>query len=155
LPAVALSHSRPVQAQQQNAGGGRQAGGTPRLEQRPLVDPWRHRRGGSAQPVAWLARDLGAYRLNVQRVINELREEGLVAFEANPHHRRAQLVVLTDKGKRAFEAARNLQAPWVNRLADGLSLKDIETVHRVITAVRKKLEDPGKGISETTVAGPD
>jgi DNA-binding MarR family transcriptional regulator len=94
------------------------------------------------QPVAWLARDLGAYRQNVQRVINELHEEGLVAFEANPHHRRAQLVVLTDKGKRAFEAARNLQAPWVNRLADGLSLKDIETVHRVITAVRNKPEGP-------------
>jgi len=49
------------------------------------------------QPVAWIARDLGAYRQNVQRIINDLRREGLVAFEANPHHRRAQLVVLTDK----------------------------------------------------------
>jgi len=92
------------------------------------------------QPVAWLARDLGAYRQNVQRIINELHKEGLVAFEANPHHRRAQLVVLTDKGKRAFEAAMNLQAPWVNRLSDGLSIKEIETVHRVVRAVRKKLE---------------
>ena len=94
------------------------------------------------QPVAWLARDLGAYRQNVQRIINELREEGLVAFEPNPHHRRAQLVVLTDKGKRAFEAAMNVQAPWVNGLAEGLSVKDIETVRRVVTAVRKKLEGP-------------
>jgi hypothetical protein len=34
-----------------------------------------------------------------------------------------------------------LQAPWVNRLSDGLSVKDIETVQRVITAVQKKLED--------------
>jgi DNA-binding MarR family transcriptional regulator len=93
------------------------------------------------QPVAWLAPDLGAHRQNVQRIINDLHKEGLVAFEANPHHRRAQLVVLTDKGKRAFEAAMTLQAPWVNRLSDGLSVKDIETVHRVITAVQKKLED--------------
>ena len=92
------------------------------------------------QPVAWLARDLGAYRQNVQRIINELHKEGLVAFEANPHHRRAQLVVLTDKGKRAFDAAMNLQAPWVNNLSDGLSIKDIETVHRVVRALRKKLE---------------
>ena len=92
------------------------------------------------QPVAWLARDLGAYRQNVQRIINELHKEGFVAFEANPHHRRAQLVVLTDKGKRAFEAAMNLQAPWVNSLSDGLSVKDIETVHGVVAAVRKKLE---------------
>ena len=94
------------------------------------------------QPVAWIARDLGAYRQNVQRIINELHQEGLVTFETNPHHRRAQLVVLTGKGKRAFEAAMNLQAPWVNSLSDGLPVKDIETVHRVITAVRKKLEAP-------------
>jgi DNA-binding MarR family transcriptional regulator len=93
------------------------------------------------RPVAWLARDLGAHRQNVQRIINDLCKEGLVAFEANPHHRRAQLVVLADKGKRAFAAAMILQAPWVNRLSDGLSAKEIETVHRVVTAVQKKLED--------------
>src|SRR5882724_9322518 len=57
------------------------------------------------QPVAWLARNLGANRQNVQRIINDLHAERLVAFEANPHHRRAQLVVLTDKGSQAFDAA--------------------------------------------------
>ncbi|KAB2940703.1 MAG: MarR family transcriptional regulator [Hyphomicrobium sp.] len=92
------------------------------------------------QPVAWLARDMGANRQNVQRIINDLHKEELVAFEANPHHRRAQLVVLTDKGRRTFEAAMELQAPWVNSLADGLAVKDLETVHRVITALRDKLE---------------
>ena len=57
------------------------------------------------QPVAWLARDLGANRQNVQRIVNDLHKEGLVAFEVNPHHRRAQLVTLTEKGRRTFEAA--------------------------------------------------
>lgn len=92
------------------------------------------------QPVSWLARDLGANRQNVQRIINDLHKEGHVAFELNPHHRRAQLVVLTEKGKRAFEAAMDLQAPWVNELAVGLSAKDIGTVRRVVMALRKKLE---------------
>ena len=92
------------------------------------------------QPVAWLARDLGANRQNVQRIVNDLHGEGLVAFETNPHHRRAQLVVLTDKGKQTFDAAMHLQAPWINKLADGLPVKDIETVHRVTTALRQKLE---------------
>ncbi len=91
------------------------------------------------QPVAWLARDLGANRQNVQRIVNDLHKEGLVAFEVNPHHRRAQLVTLTEKGRRTFEAAMELQAPWVNGLSDGLSVKEIETVHRVVTALRKKL----------------
>ncbi len=92
------------------------------------------------QPVSWLARDLGANRQNVQRIINDLHKDGLVAFETNPHHRRAQLVVLTDKGKRAFDAAMDMQAPWVNELADGLLVKDIGTVRRVVTALRVKLE---------------
>src|SRR5580700_8214808 len=91
------------------------------------------------QPVSWLAHDLGANRQNVQRIINDLHKEGLVAFEVNPHHRRAQLVTLTEKGRRTFEDAMELQAPWVNGLSDGLSVKEIETVHRVVTTLRKKL----------------
>ena len=92
------------------------------------------------QPVAWLARDLGANRQNVQRIVNDLHEEGLVAFVTNPHHRRAQLVVLTDKGRAAFDAAMRLQAPWINDLSDGLLVKDIKTVRHVMTALRRKLE---------------
>src|ERR1700736_1721979 len=84
------------------------------------------------QPVAWLARDLGANRQNVQRIINDLHKEGLVAFETNPHHRRAQLVVLTDKGRQAFDAAMRLQAPWANSLSEALSADDIEAVRRVV-----------------------
>ena len=92
------------------------------------------------QPVAWLARDLGANRQNVQRIINDLHDEGIVAFEANPHHRRAQLVVLTDKGRQTFDAAMRLQVPWVDGLSDGLSLEDIEATRRVFLALRKKLD---------------
>lgn len=97
-----------------------------------------------AQPVAWLARDLGANRQNVQRIVNDLHAEGLLAFEANPHHRRAQLVVLTDKGRRTFDAAMALQAPWINDLSEGLSVKDLQTVHRLVAALRKKLESNGE-----------
>ncbi|NOJ39850.1 MarR family winged helix-turn-helix transcriptional regulator [Bradyrhizobium australiense] len=92
------------------------------------------------QPVAWLARDLGANRQNVQRIVNDLEREGLVAFETNPHHRRAQLVILTDKGRQTYEAAGLLQAPWVNGLSQGLSVKEIEAAHRVIAALRQKLD---------------
>ena len=96
------------------------------------------------EPVAWLARNLGANRQNVQRIVNDLERDGLVAFEANPHHRRAQLVVLTDKGRQVYDAAGRLQVPWVNDLADGLSVKDIETTHRVISLLRDRLEGNGE-----------
>jgi DNA-binding MarR family transcriptional regulator len=95
------------------------------------------------QPVAWLARDMGANRQNVQRIVNDLEAEGLVAFETNPHHRRAQLIVLTDKGRRTFKAAMRLQAPWINTLSEGLRVEDIETTHNVMMALRRKLEDIG------------
>jgi len=92
------------------------------------------------QPVAWLARDMGANRQNIQRIVNDLAADGLVEFRSNPHHRRAQLVVLTDDGKKCFDEAMRFQAPWVNNLAEGLKVSDIETTHRVIASVRQKLE---------------
>jgi DNA-binding MarR family transcriptional regulator len=76
----------------------------------------------------------------VQRIVNDLAQEGLVAFAPNPHHRRAQLVVLTDKGQQTFDAAIDLYEPQVNALAEGFSLEEIETAQRVLIALRTKLE---------------
>jgi DNA-binding MarR family transcriptional regulator len=95
------------------------------------------------QPVAWLARDMDGNRQNVQRIVNDLEAAGLVKFQPNPHHRRAQLVVLTDKGKKAFDAAMRLQARWSNELTEGLRVEDIETMRTVIIALRKRLEAGG------------
>jgi DNA-binding MarR family transcriptional regulator len=95
------------------------------------------------QPVAWLARDMGATRQNIQRIVNDLEREGLVAFQANPHHRRAQLVILTEKGQQAFDAAMRLQAPWINKLSEDLDVADLEVTHRVVAAVLRKLEGEG------------
>ena len=92
------------------------------------------------QPVAWLARDLGANRQNVQRIVNDLAKEDLVSFEPNPHHRRAQLVVLTEKGQRTYDAAIGSFNPRVNMLADSLSLEDIKITHRTMQALQKRLE---------------
>ena len=81
----------------------------------------------------------------MQRIVNDLHAEGLVAFGVNPHHRRAQLVVLTDKGRRAFDAAMALQMPWANSLSEGLPVKDLQTVHRVVADLRTKLENETEG----------
>ncbi|MEH7877557.1 MarR family winged helix-turn-helix transcriptional regulator [Rhizobium laguerreae] len=98
---------------------------------------------GRPQPVAWLARDMGGNRQNVQRIVNDLEKEGLLTFQPNPHHRRAQLVVLTDKGEQAYETAMRLQAPWVDLLAEGLQVEDLKTTHTVMKVLRSKLEGHG------------
>lgn len=92
------------------------------------------------QPVAWLARNMGLNRQGVQRIVNEMRDDGLLEIEPNPHHRRAHLVVLTKPGKQAFEAATRLQVPWVNRLAEGVGLKDLAITQRVVAELCGRLE---------------
>jgi DNA-binding MarR family transcriptional regulator len=92
------------------------------------------------QPVAWLARNMGLNRQGVQRIVNEMRDDGLLEIQTNPHHRRAHLVVLTKRGKQAFEAATRLQVPWVNGLAEGVSLKDLAITQRVLAELCERLE---------------
>jgi hypothetical protein len=36
-----------------------------------------------------------------------------------------------------------LQAPWVNALAEGLKVSELETAHSVIARLRQKLEEEG------------
>lgn len=95
---------------------------------------------GRPQPVAWLARDMGANRQNVQRIVNDLARDGFVDFADNPHHRRASLVVLTDAGRGAFDRAMALQAPWINGLAEGLSVGDVEAMQKVLAVLRRRLD---------------
>lgn len=90
-------------------------------------------------PVAWLARDLGANRQNVQRIVNELVKDGLLGFEANPHHKRAQLVVLTAAGQRAYDNAIRAWDPAADDLAQGLSSDDLATTLRVLSMLRTRL----------------
>jgi len=92
------------------------------------------------QPVAWLARNMGLNRQGVQRIVNEMRDGGLLEIEPNPHHRRAHLVVLTRRGKDAFEAATKLQVPWANGLAEGISVKDLAITQAVVAKLCARLE---------------
>ena len=96
------------------------------------------------QPVAWLARDMGGNRQNVQRVVNDLQKMGLVTFEVNPHHRRASLVVLTDKGRRTYDEASRLASAVAERPSQDLAIKDIDTTRRVVAELRKNLELNGE-----------
>src|SRR5271166_5189105 len=67
-------------------------------------------------PVAHLARNMGLTRQAVQRLVDEMRGDGLVSFVANPHHRRAILVVMTDEGEAVYRAALARQEGWADAL---------------------------------------
>ena len=97
-------------------------------------------RAGPPQTVARLARNLGANRQNVQRIVNDLRGMEFLTFATNPRHRRAQLVLLTTQGQQAYEAAMELQAPWVNQITHDLDPQDLEIFQRVLMSLRGRLQ---------------
>lgn len=100
------------------------------------------------QTVAQLARHMGVYRQGVQRIVNELVDEGFAEFRDNPHHRRAKLAVLTKKGRKAFVAVDRIQKPWANALARGIDAAALISASQVVGILRKRLEENGRGRSE-------
>jgi DNA-binding MarR family transcriptional regulator len=98
----------------------------------------------TAEPVARLARNMGLTRQGVQRVVNELAKEGMVELRANPHHRRANLVVLTARGRAIFDQSMRLQTPWAETLAEGIEASDLVSATRTIQSLRERLERQGK-----------
>ena len=99
-------------------------------------------------PVAHIARNLGLARQSVQRVADLLAEKGLVQFEANPHHQRAKLVVLTQRGRAAAKSAEERQRPWAREMTAGLSLERISTALEVLTHMNKHLAQAAGAIDE-------
>ncbi|MCC6947439.1 MAG: MarR family transcriptional regulator [Bradyrhizobiaceae bacterium] len=91
-------------------------------------------------PVAHLARNMGLTRQAVQRIGNELAAGGLLRFAPNPHHRRAKLVLLTEKGRRAYKAATARWKPRAAALGKSLSAASIDQATSLLQTIRMRLE---------------
>jgi DNA-binding MarR family transcriptional regulator len=73
--------------------------------------------------VATIARRLGLARQSVQRVADVLESEGLVAYEDNPHHRRAKLLTLSQRGREALAGIQAAQRAWANAQTPSSSVR--------------------------------
>src|SRR5712691_7177860 len=91
-------------------------------------------------PVAWIARNMGLTRQAVQRIVNELAEEGVLALDENPHHRRAKLVVLTDRGTKLYRAVETRRVPWARALAADSSPRRLAAALATLRELRERLE---------------
>lgn len=92
------------------------------------------------ETVARLARNMGLTRQSVQRVVNEMIDEGMLCLLDNPHHARARLVTMTPKGRKAFAAALEIQEPWVKALSAGIGKDRINDARQVLETLRARLE---------------
>jgi hypothetical protein len=50
-------------------------------------------------------------------------------------------MVITIQGQRAFEAMTGLQVPWINGLAEGTKLREIETALHVVQGLCQQLQE--------------
>lgn len=102
---------------------------------------------GTAISVSEIARVMGLVRQSVQRIVDVMATRGFVSFEDNPSHRRAKLVVFTDKGREAFEAARSRQVPWANGLLEALGTKRVTAAVALLEELDELLADALEGQS--------
>lgn len=95
---------------------------------------------------ASIARTMGLSRQAVQRIVDLLEAQQLVAFAPNPQHRRAKLVTLTAAGRAAVAAAEQAAAPIDHAIADQIGADRLReaaaTLHALVAVVSAQLDPP-------------
>jgi DNA-binding MarR family transcriptional regulator len=76
---------------------------------------------------------------NVTGLTDELERDGLVVREGSPDDRRAWILRLTSKGRRAFEAMADEHEQWVLELFKGLDVKTVQQLYTQLGALRVHL----------------
>ncbi|HVE68311.1 MAG TPA: MarR family winged helix-turn-helix transcriptional regulator [Solirubrobacteraceae bacterium] len=85
--------------------------------------------------VARGARRLGISRQSLQRVVDLLLDEGLLAAVPNPDHARSPLIRLTPEGERTLATIAAASEPWQARLAERMTLDEVLAARKVLAAV--------------------
>ena len=94
----------------------------------------------SAITVSELSRRMGLSRQAVQRLTNEMAQDRLIVFKKNQEDARADLVVLTQKGKRTYVQSLDGEWEFTNRLASGLAKADLQITFDTIDRLIKKFD---------------
>lgn len=76
---------------------------------------------------------------NVTGLTDELERDDLVQRDSDPADRRAWLLRLTPKGRRAFEAMAREHEAWILELLGGVDEKTMKQLHQMLGALRVQL----------------
>lgn len=103
-------------------------------------------------PVANVARYMGLSRQTVQQTADGLERDGFITYRENPHHRRAKLMQMTEKGERALEYLRAHQTVWAQQIGGEHSLESLQQALEVLRGLRRDLEDdPSRSTSNRRI----
>ncbi|WP_050460674.1 MarR family winged helix-turn-helix transcriptional regulator [Herbaspirillum autotrophicum] len=98
----------------------------------------------AAEPptVARIARSLGLTRQSVQRIANDLDAGGFIAFEDNPHHKRAKQLVPTAAGLKAHAGNAGVRGAWTSKLESVVGPDELKRTVETLRKIRSYLEHP-------------
>jgi DNA-binding MarR family transcriptional regulator len=82
-----------------------------------------------------VARRLGISRQAVQRIVDELRGDGLVGLKTNPDHERSSLVQLTEQGSDALGVISTEARLWHEHISIGMAPGDLAVTREVLRAL--------------------
>ncbi|WP_267427347.1 MarR family transcriptional regulator [Methylobacterium sp. GC_Met_2] len=100
-------------------------------------------------PVAHIARNMGLARQAVQYSVDEMRADGLVRLEPNPHHRRAMLVAMTEKGEAAYREASERHGRWAEILMADLPPERIEAASDLLREIQRRIASSTNDLATT------
>lgn len=93
------------------------------------------------QTVSQIAQRIGNARQSIQRIADDLVEDGLADYIPNPADRRAQLMQLTDRGWLALAAIEAEQERWSTRLGKVLDNDSLEALTTDLNEIAGKIAD--------------
>ncbi len=86
-----------------------------------------------------IARSRPVARQHIQKLVNELRDMGLIRFVDNPAHKRSRLVDITGKGRTVYDSMTADVAAMAEDLARDLPAGDLDRARHTVSVVGAKL----------------
>lgn len=93
------------------------------------------------QTVPALARKRPVARQRIQKIVDELSDDGLVEFTENPKHKRSKLVQLTGKGHSLTRQQTEQIRDMADILGAGLSHPDMTTATNSLKIIQTRLNN--------------
>jgi DNA-binding MarR family transcriptional regulator len=90
--------------------------------------------------VAGIARVMGLRRQSVQRTADLLAADGVAEYLDNPADRRARLLTLTPRGRRALRAIERAQFEWARNHGEAIGRKRLESAVSALEETIAQLE---------------
>lgn len=96
------------------------------------------------QTVPQIARSRPVPRQSIQKLANEMLEDGLIEIEDNPAHRRSKLLRLTPKREATFQELTQRIAQEAENLGHDMDAAEFQIAVTVLKRLRDKLRESVK-----------